>query len=88
VSMANIVYNMMLHKANNSQSPLEAFTGKAPRLDHIHVFGCNVHVLVQPSQQTKLGNWLRPGIYLGPVHLDASVLYEDTGNIVKTCEVL
>jgi transposase InsO family protein len=89
--MANIVYNRTPHKANDGKSLLEVFMGEMPKIDHLHVFGCNVHVLVQPRQWMKLGDWSRPGIYLGPARQDAShhhILYEDMGNIVETCEAV
>ncbi len=64
---AIIVYNLLLHLTNpETCSPMEMWTGEAPCLDHIHVFGC-LDVLVPSKQCDKLDDCSHLAIYLGPV---------------------
>ena len=54
-AVRTVVYlkNRSLTKAVDSATPFQAWTGQKPVLHHLRPFGCDIHILIDPSLCTK-----------------------------------
>jgi len=57
--------NQIPHKILNNMKLNEAFTGKKPSVDHLHIFGCLVYIHVPKDKRKKLDPASLRGIFVG-----------------------
>lgn len=65
LSTACYLYNRSPHTFLDGMTPFQAFTGSAPSLDHLRVFGCLCFVHVPKPQRGKLDARATPAIFVG-----------------------
>jgi transposase InsO family protein len=63
-------YNIIMYLQNRSPHKVfgnvtlkEAFTGKKPNIDHLHIFGCATYCHIPAEKMTKLGPTTEKGIF-------------------------
>ena len=77
VSHATYIRNRSPTKALKGKTPYEAWTGKKPDVSHFREFGCDVWVLDEDKNRSKLAPKLKKMVFVGFVEGSKAVRYWD-----------
>lgn len=69
-------------------TPKEAFTGKKPSMDHLHIFGCPIYIHILKDKRKKLDPLVMKGTFVGYNNSKAYKIYTKGHRIEVSRDVI